>query len=381
MAVNTIKNQSWVRRSIQVGFFLFIFMMVLSHFLESNGSELRWSAPHLHAVCPFGAVETTGRLITQGQFIPKTHESNFWVLLATTGATLLIGAAFCGWLCPLGSVQDWIGRLGKKISGKRFNRVPYILDQMLGYLRYVVLALVVISTTRMISLVFVSVDPYYALFHFWTGEALPSAIAVLAVVLLASLVVERPWCRWLCPFGALQGILQLVSPWKIRRNPEICINCDKWTRACPMRIKVSEKKFVLDTRCNRCGECLAVCPIKGGLEHSLPGKIRIPLKNRLLTAFLVLALFSAPIVISQQAGLFKTTNKVVVVEGTLKAEEIKSSMTLEELATGFNVSLDTLIAFLSLPESVPGSTKLRDLEDIDDSMTTKAVRSKMSTFG
>jgi polyferredoxin len=301
-------------------------------------------------------------------------------LFATTGATLLIGAAFCGWLCPLGSVQDWIGRLGKKILGKRFNRVPYILDQILGYLRYVVLALVVIGTTRMINLVFASVDPYYALFHFWTGEALPSAIAVLAVVLVSSLFVERPWCRWLCPFGALQGILQLVSPWKIRRNPEICINCNKCARACPMRIKVSEKMTVLDTRCNRCGECLAACPVEGGLEHSLPGRVRIPLKNRLLPAFLVLTFFAAPIVISQQVGLFETSAKVQVVEGTLKAEEIKSSMTLEELAAGFNASLDALIEFLTLPEGVPASTKLRDLEDIDESLTTKAVRSKMSSF-
>lgn len=83
----------------------------------------------------------------------------------------------------------------------------------------------------------------------------------------------------------------------------------------------------------------------------------------------------------QQAGAFKTTNKVVVVEGTLKAEEIKSSMTLEELAMGFNASLNTLLKFLSLPQDVPGSTKLRDLEDIDESMTTKSVRSKMSSFG
>lgn len=59
----------------------------------------------------------------------------------------------------------------------------------------------------------------------------------------------------------------------------------------------------------------------------------------------------------QQAGAFKTTNKVVVVEGTLKAEEIKSSMTLEELAMGFNASLNTLLKFLSLPQDVPGSTQ------------------------
>jgi ferredoxin len=369
----------WIRRVLQIGFFLFVLSVVTTHFLKSQGVSLPWDSANFHAICPFGAVETTGRLITQGDFIPKTHESNFWILLSVIGATVLFGALFCGWLCPLGSIQDWIGKLGKRLLGKRYNRIPKKLDRLLSYLRYVVLALVVIQTTRMINLVFVKVDPYYALFHFWTGEALPSAIAVLGVVLVSSLFVARPWCRWLCPFGALQGILQLVSPWKIRRDAASCINCGKCSRVCPMSIRVDKTEAVLDTRCNRCGECLAACPIEGGLDHALPQR-KLSLKSRFATAALIVVLFATPIMAAQQAGLFKTSNRTVVVKGKLATEEIKSSLTLNELALGFGTDIHTIREYLALPATVAGDTKLRDLEDINESLTTKAVREKMESF-
>jgi ferredoxin len=376
---NRAGKRSWIRRVVQIGFFLFVLAIVATQYLKNQGITLPWSAPNLHAICPFGAVETTGRIITQGSFVPKTHESNYWVLLATIGATLLFGAVFCGWLCPLGSIQDWIGKLGKRLLKKRYNRIPVKLDRALSYLRYVVLALVVIQTTRLVNLVFVRVDPYYALFHFWTGEALPSAMIVLAAVLAASLFVARPWCRWFCPFGALQGLLQLLSPWKIRRNEASCIDCGACTRVCPMGINVCKKSAVYDTRCNRCGECLAACPVEGCLDHSLP-KRKLSLKSGLVTAALILSLFIAPIFIAEQTGLFKTSNGPTVTAGKLQAEDIKSSHTLQQVAEGFGIDLNTLLEHLSLPASVPGSTKIRDLEDIDESVTIKTVRSRMERF-
>ncbi|MCK5199835.1 MAG: 4Fe-4S binding protein, partial [Spirochaetales bacterium] len=236
---NIAKKNNWVRKVIQIGFFGFVFLLTVSHVMEEWGIALPFSAASLHALCPFGAVETVGRLITQGKFIPKTHESNLWIFFATAGTTVLIGAVFCSWLCPLGSIQDWVGKLGNRIFKKRYNQfVPDKLDRVLGYLRYVVLILIVIDTTRMLSLTFAKVDPYYALFHFWTGEALISAIIVLLIVLAASLFIERPWCRWLCPFGAVLGLLQLIAPWKIRRNTDLCTSGGLCTKACPLNIDV-----------------------------------------------------------------------------------------------------------------------------------------------
>ncbi|MQY77234.1 MAG: hypothetical protein GH155_06345, partial [Spirochaeta sp.] len=94
MAVNTLQKQKWIRRAIQSGFFLFVFLIVVVNYLREQGVELSWIPGQFHAICPFGAVETIGRFITQGKYIPKTEASNFWLFFSSIGATLIVGALF-----------------------------------------------------------------------------------------------------------------------------------------------------------------------------------------------------------------------------------------------------------------------------------------------
>lgn len=372
--------QKSFRRLVQILFFIFVFTLVLFKFLEDRGVDLPGAFTDIHGICPFGAVETIGRLILVDKFIPKTYESNIWVFGGVVISTVLFGALFCGWLCPLGSIQDWVGKLGKKLLKKRYNRVPVKLDKILGNLRYIFLVLIILQTTKHISLVFVNVDPYYALFHFWTGEALPTAIAVLVVVLVSSLFVSRPWCRWLCPMGAVEGLVQLISPWKIRRDISSCIDCGKCSKACWVNIDVAKIEKVVDTRCNRCGECLDSCPVKGALDHKLPGQIAVSIKNRVLTGLIVLTLFFTPILIAKSLGLFITTHDIVVKVGTLKAEDIKGSLTIAELADGFAVETKDLLEYLTLPENFDIDTKLRNVEDTVEEITFPVIRDKMDLW-
>lgn len=371
-----------IRTGVQIAFFLYVLLITLSHTLKARGISLFEGAADLHALCPFGAVETLGRLITQGSFIPKTHPSNLWVFAAVALSTALFGPLFCSWLCPLGAVQEWVGKLGKRLLGKKYNRlVPPRLDRALGWLRYVVLAGIVIQTTRLLTLAFSRVDPYYALFHVWTGQALPSALTVLALVLIASLFVERPWCRWFCPLGAVLGLIQLVSPWKIRRR-ENCTGCGLASRRCPMNVDVCGANAVLDTRCNRCGECLAACPAAGCLDHALPGKIKLSLKPRLLTALLAVVVFAAPIAAAKVGGVFlsSASSRPVAAIEALTPDQISGALSLEELAAGFDTSLEALKEFLGIPSELPGSTRLRDIEDTVETLTTPLIRERMRSF-
>jgi polyferredoxin len=364
-----------VRTGIQIVFFLYVLLLSAAHTLGSSGPLSGFA--DLHALCPFGAVETLGRLITQGRFVPKTQASNLWVFAAVAISTALFGSLFCGWLCPLGSVQEWAGRLGKKLLGKKYNRFPRRLDRLLGYMRYLVLAVIMIQTTRLLTLTFARLDPYYALFHFASGQALPGALIVLALVLAASLLVERPWCRWFCPLGAVLGLIQRISPWKIRRR-ENCSGCGSAARRCALNVEVCAGSKVVDTRCNRCGRCLSACPVSGCLDHALPGRRAFSLKSRFLTAALTLCMFAAPIAAVKIGGFWGGSAAPAPAE--LSADRIDGALSLEELARGFGTTPENLKDFLGLPAEVSGSTRLRDIEDVVEDLTTPLIRERMRTF-
>jgi polyferredoxin len=159
--------------------------------------------------------------------------------------TVLFGPVFCGWLCPLGSIQEWVGKLGKRIFKKKFNRfIPYKIDRYLRFTRYLVLALVLYKMAVTAKLLFQDVDPYYAMFNFFTGEVTLAALSILVVTLILSLFIERPWCKYACPYGALLGLANLFRIFKIRRISSACENCGACDRACPMNIKISDSHAV-----------------------------------------------------------------------------------------------------------------------------------------
>ena len=171
---------------------------------------------------------------------------------------------FCGYFCPLGSYQEWLGKLGRKLFPKAYGRIiPAKADRWLRHLRYGVLALVLYQTAVAGKLIFQEVDPFYALFNFMTGEVALSALLVLLAVTVLSLIVERPWCKYLCPYGALLGLFNLIRVFPIRRRERTCTHCGQCDRACPMNIKVSKTGVVHDPQCISCNKCVSgnACPV------------------------------------------------------------------------------------------------------------------------
>jgi len=246
----------WIRTGVQIAFFLAVLTTTLGKALSAWGVHLTLPAASLHSVCPFGGVVSFYQLITQGTFVQKIHESSFVVLFLLVLLSLLVGPAFCGWVCPLGSLQEWIGKIGRKLFRRKYNHmIPAKLDRILRYLRYGVLIWVLIVTAVSAKLLFQNVDPFYALFTFYTGEVAVGALAVLGVTAVLSLFIERPWCKYLCPFGALLGLFNLIRVFTIRRRANSCIGCGACDRACPMNIAVSGKKAVRDHQCISCMRC------------------------------------------------------------------------------------------------------------------------------
>ncbi|HRZ64858.1 MAG TPA: 4Fe-4S binding protein, partial [Spirochaetia bacterium] len=222
-----------------------------------------------HAICPFGGVVSFWQLASLGTLVKKVHNSS--VVLGVIGILLAIlaGPVICGWVCPFGSFQEWLGKLGRRIFKKRYNAlVPARLDKGLRYLRYLMLAWVSYMTIVTGKLAFEAVDPYYALFNFWRSEASIGGFIVLGATILLSLAVERPFCKYACPYGAFQGLFNLVRVFGIKRNAPTCISCKACSRACPMNIEVATATTVRDHQCISCLKCTseAACPVPATVE-------------------------------------------------------------------------------------------------------------------
>jgi polyferredoxin len=117
-------------------------------------------------------------------------------------------------------------------------------------------------------MVFRDVDPWAALLEI-ADLQLTLASGVLVAVLLLSLVVERPFCRYACPLGATIGLIGTLSPIAIERRGVACIGCSLCTKACPIGISVERQTRVTDTNCLMCLECVGACPSASGLNVTL----------------------------------------------------------------------------------------------------------------
>ena len=259
------KTSRPIRRAVQIFFFALIGLIMVNKTLAASGIAIPFlSTASLHALCPFGGVETLFNLATLGVFVQKIHSSSVVLLALILFLAVLAGPVICGWVCPLGSIQEWISKIGKRLFPKRFNQlIPVGIDSRLRFLRYLVLLWIVYVTARSGSLIFNDYDPYMALFDFWSGEAALGSLLILALTLITSLFVERPWCKYLCPMGAVLGLTNRFRLFTLKRAEHTCISCGKCDRACPMNIPVSTRSRITDTQCISCMECTSErsCPI------------------------------------------------------------------------------------------------------------------------
>jgi polyferredoxin len=250
---------------VQWFFFLLVALIAINHTLAESGAAIPLlSSASLHAVCPFGGVETLYSFATSGLLVKKIHDSS----LVLAGLSLLLaaffGPVFCGWICPLGTVQEWVGKLGRKLFRRRYNHfVPPKLDNVLRYARYGVLIWVIYVTARSGSLIFEAYDPYFALFNFWSSEVAPTALLILGATLLLSVFVERPWCKYACPYGAVLGLTNFFRVFSIKRAGSTCKADGACSIMCPMNIPVDSVGTVRNHQCISCLECTseAICPV------------------------------------------------------------------------------------------------------------------------
>jgi polyferredoxin len=130
------------------------------------------------------------------------------------------------------------------------------------------------------------------------------AAVTIGFLVLASVFVQNFWCRYLCPYGAMMGLVALLSPLRIRRSPDKCIDCAKCAKACPSVLPVDRLVQIRSAECLGCMECVAVCPAEGALA------LRVSTVKRPVPAWavavLALTLFGGVYTYANYMGYWKT---------------------------------------------------------------------------
>jgi ferredoxin len=209
-------------------------------------------------LCPVGAVTSVGNFLTGRPF----SYSIMAVLLLPILFTLFVGRIYCGSVCPMGAVQEMLHRVGRKlkIAGKPTGS-PIIKFLLKG--KYAVLFGVIVAGLVGGSAIFCNLDPFGFLFN--RGGTIVAAV-LLVGVLTWSVFSPRPWCRFVCPYGALLGIVNglrhlaaktmggYLSPYI---DPELCSGCRACHRKCPTR--AISGNAIRYFECIDCGECTQAC--------------------------------------------------------------------------------------------------------------------------
>ena len=213
--------------------------------------------------------------------VPTIHPAAMFLLVTFLAISFLFRKAFCSWLCPIGTLSEYLWLLGKKIFGRNF-RIWRWIDIPLRALKYFLLGFFVWAISSMSAAAIANFmrSDYGVVagvkmlnFFRFLGEM---GLIVLGVLVVASIFVQNFWCRYLCPYGALLGFASLLSPVRIRREPDPCVDCAKCAKVCPANLLVDKLVTIKSAECTGCLECVAICPAAGALHLALPNVSKPP---------------------------------------------------------------------------------------------------------
>jgi polyferredoxin len=244
-------------------------------------AAMGWTLSSVETYCPFGGLETAYAFFTRQRFTCAAGELNLTLFLALLGLTFMARKSFCSWVCPFGTVSEWLAVPGRKIFRKPRRdpegRPLQLLepsrrwDAALRWLRLPVLCATLFFTFKTGELIFRGYDPYYILFSFHGHDVRWWSYIILGTLLAAALLVPMAWCRYLCPLGVALWPLSALGRIRLRRDRYTCTSCGACDRACPHSIDVSRVEQVRSGECTLCLECSCACPVPGTLVLHLEG--------------------------------------------------------------------------------------------------------------
>lgn len=226
-----------------------------------------YSCPGALASCPIGSLQAT---LNAREYRISLYVAGLLVVFGT-----IFGRFVCGFLCPFGLIQDLLFKIP---FVRKIRKLPG--EKGLRWLRFIFLVIFVILLPMFVIDITGLGEPWFCKFVCPAGtleggvplvllnSAMRGAagflfkwkLLILIITLLSSIVIYRPFCRYVCPLGAIYGIFNKISFYRIKIDTEKCTKCGACQKACKLDIPVWKNPDSMD--CIRCGDCKSVCPQK-----------------------------------------------------------------------------------------------------------------------
>jgi len=296
--------KSFLRKSLQWLILILLGYMVLRLFVDPN------YIADFEAYCPFGGLQAFTSFFVNNSLACSMAETQIFMGILMAAGILIFSKLFCSFICPIGTVTEWLARLGA-----RFNvlfTLNGLSDKLLRVLKYALLFATFYFTVTSSELFCKEYDPFYAVFSgFGHDVYLWFALPALAITIIGSIFIRQFWCKYLCPLGALSNIFSngimfaavigvyfllrwfglelswiwpaavisvlgfILESWrlkgwvfpvfKITRNEQKCTDCGFCDLSCPMGLNIATVHKVEHIDCHLCGECLTACPVNDTL--------------------------------------------------------------------------------------------------------------------
>lgn len=300
------RRHTWLRRSVQFAFlalnvWIGAQFVLFVHQCERGETPIPRPAG-VEGWLPIAGLLNLKAFLLTGR-VPAIHPAAMVLLAAFLLISVLLRRAFCGWLCPVGTISERLWDLGQRI-GFTVN-APRWLDLTLRSFKYLILAFFLYAAYSMPAdeIEDFMRSPYslvadVKMLDFFRHLSLTAAV-ILGLLAAGSIAIRNFWCRYLCPYGALMGLASLASPLRIRREPSACIDCGLCSRACPSLLPVDRLVQVRSAECSGCLDCVAACPVSGALAFEAPGRRRVGART---VAAVALAIFLAAVTLARATG-------------------------------------------------------------------------------
>lgn len=273
------------RRIIQIAITFLVIINCIVYYLYINGF-INWKGLSIGDLNPYGGWSALKSTFTDLSYRWTGISKSMALTIGIVVIALLFGRFFCGFICPIGALQDYFKFIGTKlgIKERKLSGGKFFKGEMIKY--FILIILLILSILGLGNLIS-PYSPWLAYLNIFLGFNIQIGFIILLLIILSSLFIRRVFCRFFCPLGAFQGLLFAIGPFKINAH-ENCNSCSYCLKNCPVHIERSQEDEI-SPECINCLECIETKCIKGTEGYSLKfGRLRIQRKQYIAISLILL---------------------------------------------------------------------------------------------